>query len=183
MQGRKLDVQSLELDDAGGGTLTVHFEGRADYKGAVAALSQGTLLFDRSGQAHHLRVEESLTDDPPTFPCDVGLPVREEPVPPGQPTSIMWFGNNFLQAGGPVQVVKFQPPTRDGGEGRLRAWCDSQSDYEQLRRFLDEEHGSALSTVDGSGQQWYVHRIDDDADERQPFPKAVTVRLQWRREG
>lgn len=180
--GRKLDVRSLELDnEEGRGTLTVHIERRSDFKGDVAALSQGTLLFDPRGQAHHLQLANPAPAEPSAFPGDVGFPVIELPVASGQPTRLMRFGNNFLQAGAFVQVVDFVPPTPDGEQGLLRAFCDTEDDYEELRRFADEPHGSALSSMDGSGQ-WYVHRIDDDARDRQPFPKAVTVRLRWRRE-
>jgi hypothetical protein len=180
--GMNLQVRSLEIDERGSGTLTARFERRADYKRAVAGLGYGTLLFDNRGQGHHLRLAHPLPTDPPTFPCEVGLPVLEEPIPPGQPTHLMWFGNNFIQAAGPVQVVDFLPPSSDGGEGRLRAWCDTADEYEQLRRFLDEPHGSALSRMDGSGQQWYVQRIEDDGEGEMPYPKAVTFRLRWRRE-
>jgi hypothetical protein len=99
------------------------------------------------------------------------------------PGETMWLGNNYLQAGGPVQALYLLPPSPEGGEGRLTAWCDSEEEYESLRRFLDEPHGSALSRTDGSGQQWrYVQRIEDDGEGGRPFPKAVTIRLRWCRD-
>lgn len=179
--GMFLQVRSLDLYN-GTGTLTVHFEGLTDYKAAVARLSPGTILFDDCGRARRLRLLELLPAEPTTFPSDTRLPVVEEPLPPDAPTCLMQFGNNYLQAGATVQVVDFFPPAAGGAVGHLRAWCDTQEDYVELRRFVDEPHGSALLAMDGSGQRYYVQRLDDDGEDGMPFPKAVAVRLQLRDE-
>lgn len=179
--GMDLQVRSLDLHD-GMGTLTVHFERRADYKAAVARLDPGTVLFDDRGQAHRLRLLESLPIELPVFPSDITLSIVEEPLPPDAPTCLMHFGNNYLQAGATIQVVDFVPPTPGGADGQLEVWCDTREDYSQVRRFVDESHGSALSRMDGSGHQYYVQRKSDDLDDGTPFPKAVVVQLRWHRQ-
>lgn len=80
-----------------------------------------------------------LASAPPRFPCEVAFPVREEPAPYAVQT-IMWFGNNFLVAQMRVLVVNFDPPT-ETAPGSLAALCESEADYRELRRFVDEPHG------------------------------------------
>ncbi len=180
-EGMSLEVVGLEWDEGQpgrrSGTLTARFENRPEYMAAISRLYPGTLMFDGLGQALHLALAEPLPPEPSTFPCESQLAVVEREAPPGSPKSRMRFGNNFLQAGAWVDVVDFLPPTAEGDEGLLRAWCDTAAAYAELRRFLDEPHGSALSRLDGSGAQWYVQRIDDDGDATGTFPQTVTVRL------
>ena len=180
--GRKLDVRSLELDnEEGRGTLTVHVERRSDFKGDVAALSQGTLLFDPRGQAHHLQLANPAPAEPSAFPGDVGFPVIELPVPSGQPTRLMRFGNNFLQAGAFVQVVDFVPPTPDGEQGLLRAFCDTEGDYEELRRFADEPHRKR-AVVNGRKRAVVCPPDRRRCTRRAALSQGGDVRLRWRRE-
>lgn len=80
----------------------------------------------------------------------------------------MVLASNKLQAGCSVQVISFTPPTKDGGKGLLRVHCATRDEYEEIRRFIDEEHGSALKSMDGG--VWYVHRIDDDSSEARGVP-------------
>lgn len=89
----------------------------------------------------------------------------------------MMFGNNILQDGAKVQVIEFRPPTEGGSEGLLYVRCPTLDKYEELRRFVDEEHGSAL--MDGNGGRWYVHRISDDGRRDLPFPQEVAVKVRW----
>ena len=179
--GIPLHVLSLDWDQGEPGrrrgTLTVRFDSRADYMGAIARLHPGTIMFDNLGRALHLRLAEPLPPEPTGFPCESRLPVVEQELPSGSARFRMRFGNNFLQAGAWVEVIELLPPTPDGQDGLLRVWCDTAAEYEQLRRFVDEPHGSALSYADGSGGQWFVQRIDDDGNPAGSFPQTVTVRL------
>jgi hypothetical protein len=93
-------------------------------------------------------------------------------------TRRMVLASNILQDQRYVQVISFDPPVREGGEGLLHVRCPSEVDYQVIRRFLDEEHGSALKSM--TGDLWYVHRISDDAQLDEPFPQHVKIRVEWR---
>ncbi len=162
------------------GTMQVRVGSLDDYRAVVSRLIPGTLLFDQQGHAQRIRVTDPDQRPPRTFPAQATLSVVEEPFREGDPTDRMLFGNNFLQAGASVLVTDFQPPNADGQQGSLTAICDDADSYAELRRFVDEPHGSALSALDGRGQ-WYVSRISDTGSVDHPLPQAVTVTLRWLR--
>lgn len=138
-------------------------------------------MFDEGGRGRRFRLAE-LPPEPEEFPCEPQLRVIVGEVPPGTPSSRMRLGNNYLQAGAWVQVIDFVPPTPEGDEGVLRAWCDSPEELEELRRFLQEPHGSSLASLDSSGQ-WHVSGLDDDGDPADEFPQTVTFRIVSFRDG
>src|SRR5580700_3086965 len=158
------------------GTMHVQVGSLADYRVVVSRLIPGTLLFDPQGHAQRIRLADPDQRPPRTFPAQANLGVVEEPFREGDPRDRMRFGNNYLQSGAWVEAIDFQAPTSDGEPGRLTAFCDNADSYTELRRFVDEPHGSALSALDGRGQ-WYVNRISDNGSLNQPFPQAVTVIL------
>lgn len=93
-------------------------------------------------------------------------------------TRRMALASNKLQDACYIQVISLVPPSEDGGEGLLHARFSSELYYRRALQFLDEEHGSALNSMDGG--QWYVHRLSDDVDLDRPFPQHVKIRLEWR---
>jgi hypothetical protein len=175
--GMRLNVVELELDGSGRGTLTLRLATLAEFKAALAHFHSGPTLQDPSGRMRRLRLD-GLPAQPPQFPSDVALAVVEQKLPQDAVTQRMAFGNNYLQAGGWVQVISFTPPSQDGREGLLRVHCATEDEYRQIRRFVDEGHGSALKALDGG--LWYVHRISDDARSGEPFPQNVNIHLEWR---
>lgn len=162
------------------GIFTVHFESRADYKAMSARLDLGILVFNNQGQGMRLRLRDSDLIEPTTFPSDIPLSVQEELLQEADPREMMFFGNNFLQASERVYAIEFHPPTPEGQDGLLVVTCRDNLAYQQLRRFLDEPHGSSLASLNGRGQ-WYVNRISDDGNDRGPFPCVVRVRIRWLR--
>jgi hypothetical protein len=162
------------------GTMQVQIGSLADYRALVSRLIPGTLLFDQQSRAQRMRLADPDHRPPRSFPAQATLRVVEEPFRDDDPRDRMRFGNNYLQAGAWVEVVDFQPPSSDGQQGRLVALCDDADSYAELRRFLDEPHGSALSALDGRGQ-WYVNRVSDTGSVDRPFPQAVTATLRWLR--
>jgi hypothetical protein len=177
--GMRLDVVNLQLDGSGEGTLTVRSNTLADYKAALAHLASGpTLLDPLSSRWRRLDLVSSPPERWLAFPTEVVLTVVEKELPEDTATERMVVGNNKLQANRYVDVVSFDPPSEEGDEGLLRVECASKDDYRDIRRFLDEEHGSAL--LPRGGGRYYVHRIDDDARPGQPFPKNVSFRMEWR---
>lgn len=90
----------------------------------------------------------------------------------------MALASNILQDARYVQVISFDPPTEGGSHGTLYVRCTSEDEYQGIRRFLDEDHGSALKGMDGG--VWYIHRLNDDADLRGRFPQHVRFRVEWR---
>lgn len=175
--GMPLDVVGLDLDGTGRGTMTVRFASLPDFKAGVARLAPGTVMYGGDGQARSLRLDGSAPEHPADFPCEVPLAVVVTAAPADSAQQRMLFGNNFLGASHWVELIRFDPPTVEGTEGLLHVQCDTSEDYHQLRRFVDEEHGSALRSVDGG--IWYVHRIADDGDPAQSFPQNVMVRVEW----
>lgn len=101
-----------------------------------------------------------------------------EPEPQYVTTRRMTLASNILQDARHVQVISFDPPVDGGRDGVLYVRCPSREDYDGVRRFVDEERGSALKSVDGG--VWYVHRLDDDAQPDQPFPQHIRIRVEWR---
>lgn len=93
-------------------------------------------------------------------------------------TRRMTLASNKLQDACYVHAVAFDPPVDGGAEGLLHVRCSTEADYLGIRRFLEEEHGSALQS--GDGGVWYVHRIDDDVDLGRPFPQQIRIRVEWR---
>lgn len=179
--GMQLDVIGLIPGDSGHGTLIVRFSSLADCKAAIARLQPGSVICDNLGDARYLSISQYLTPKSSDFPCEVRLDVIESERPPDSVRCRMLFGNNFLQSGSWVDVINFDPPSPDGSEGLVRALCANLEEYTQLRRFVDEPHGSSLSEANGSGRQWYVQRIADDGSLAKPFPQKVNVRLRWLR--
>lgn len=174
--GMHIDVVSLDLDTSGHGRLRLRLATLAAFKAAVAFLDPGAVLVDNLSRSHHLRLSGD-TPQPSQFPCEAVLAVIETDLPEDAVRFRMDFGNNFLKSGCSVEVIRFDPPSQDGTEGVLRVQCRTPEDYEQLRRFVDEEHGSALKSMEGG--VWYVHRLADDGDRARPFPQNVSVRLEW----
>jgi hypothetical protein len=144
----------------------------ADYRALVSQLIPGTLLFDQQGRAQRMRLADPDQRPPRSFPAQATLRVVEEPFRDDDPRDRMRFGNNYLQAGAWVEVIDFQPPSSGGQQGRLVALCDDADSYAELRRFLDEPHGSALSALDGRGQ-WSVNRISSRRRRRIGHRRAV----------
>ena len=162
------------------GTMRVQVGSLADYRAVVSRLIPGTLLFDQQGRGKRLRIADPDQRPPRTFPAQATLRVVEEPFRDDDPRDRMSFGNGYLQATGWVEVIDFEPPGSDGKEGRLVALCSDADSYADLRRFVDEPHGSALSAWDGRGQ-WYVNRTSDTGSADRPFPQVVTVTVRWLR--
>lgn len=179
--GIPVTVRSLDWADDGRGQLVVHVERRADFKALVARLDADTVIFDNLGKAHHLSLGDGPPREPETYPSDTSIAVTEREPPVGAPSKQMIFGNNFLKSGMYVQVVDFDPPTPEGTNGTLCALCMTSAEYAQLRKFLDEPHGSAFSSMDGSGKQWFLQRIVDDASVDGPFPRNATFEVRWHR--
>jgi hypothetical protein len=142
----------------------------------VARIGPGTVLFDSGGRAHHLRLAESEPVPPVAFPCEVGIAVVET-EPTDEVRERMLLGNDYLRAAYWVEVIHFDPPAKDGGPGLLRLQCDTAEGYQQLRRFLDEPHGSGLKSL--RGDVWLVHRISDNGQVDQAFPQKVNVVVEW----
>jgi hypothetical protein len=162
------------------GTLQVQIGSLADYRALVSRLITGTLLFDPQGHAQRMRLADPDHRPPRTFPAQATLRVIEEPFRDDDPRDRMSFGNGILQATGWVEAIDFQPPSSDAQEGRLVAFCGDADSYADLRRFVDEPHGSLLSAWDGRGS-WHVNRISDTGSVDRPFPQVVTVTLRWLR--
>lgn len=178
--GMRLDGANLHLDESGRGTLTVRPGTLADYRAVLTHLqSEARLIEPHTGRARRLLLNGPPPAPPSEFPCEVALPVIDRPLPDDDVTQRMAFGNNFLQSGCFVDVISFEPPTENGAEGLLRVHCSTEEKYREVRRFLDEEHGSALKAFDGG--IWFIHRVDDDAELDQPFPQNVSVRVEWLR--
>src|SRR4051794_23067541 len=93
-------------------------------------------------------------------------------------TKRMTLASNILQDARHVQVIDFDPPVDGGAPGQLHVRCPTEDDYRAVRRFVDEERGSALKSADGG--VWYVHRLDDDAQLGRPFPQHVRITVEWR---
>ncbi len=162
------------------GTMRVQIGSLADYRAVVSRLIPGTLVFDPQGRAQRMRIADPDQRPPRTFPAEATLRVVDEPLCADDPTDRMRFGNNFLQAGAWVEIIDFRPPTTEGGPGLLVARCDDSDSYAELRRFLEEPHGSALSALDGRGQ-WYVNAVTVTGSLDGPFPQVVTATLRWLR--
>jgi hypothetical protein len=171
-----LNVVNLQLDGSGGGTMTVRVASLREYNEALAHLDSDATLQDPAGRMRRFRFD-GLPAQPSDFPCDVALAIVEEALPDDAVTQRMVLASNKLQGGCSVQVISFTPPTKDGGKGLLRVHCATRDEYEEIRRFIDEEHGSALKSMEGG--VWYVHRIDDDSREAEAFPQKVTIQLEW----
>ncbi|TFV89901.1 hypothetical protein [Blastococcus sp. CT_GayMR16] len=169
---------SLDLNDSGQGTLTIRASSPAEYKGVLAYLAATVTIVGGDGGARRLQLGDPLPADPSTYPAVVTLPVTELDLPPDSVTQRMAFGNNMLQSGCWVDVISFDPPTEAGAEGMLRVHCATEADYLEVRRFLDEEHGSALKSTNGG--LWYVGRVSDDAAPVGEYPQNVNFRLEWR---
>jgi hypothetical protein len=178
-EGVRLDVVKLELDGSGRGTLTLRVAMLAEYKAALAHLTSDPMLLDPSSSRWR-RLD--LVGSPPaqwlTFPAEVALTVVERDLPEDAATERMVLANGKLQARRYVDVVSFDPPSEGGDQGLLRLQCETKDDYRDIRRLVDEEHGSAL--LPWGGARYYVHRIDDDARPGQPFLQNVSIRLEWR---
>ena len=179
--GIPVNVTSFSTDPDGHGTMIVAVDGLADFKGIVARLHPGTIMFDKQQVAHYVRLE----DEPPApaaFPAECVIRFIETAPPADGVVRRMNFGNGYLGGGAFVQVVEFEGPTKEGAPGHLRFQVDSPEEFTNLLRFLDEPRGSSLSAWDGSGQ-WYVHRTSGgDIDLRKPFPQRVEAHLEWRRD-
>jgi hypothetical protein len=93
-------------------------------------------------------------------------------------TKRMTLASNVLQDARDIQVISFDPPTKEGREGLLVVRCPSEDDYRGVLRFLDEERGSALKSMNGG--VWYIHRVAGDAQSGQPFPQHINFRVEWR---
>ena len=175
-----LQVTNLSVNNLGLGELTVQFESLAAYKATITRLHVGTILTDNHGAAHYLSLADIEHAQPPTFPEETRIPVIESELPADSVTRRMMFGNNYLQSGCLLHVIDFDPPSPAGEHGSLRAEVGSAKEYDEIRRFLDEEHGSALSSLDGTGQ-WYVHRLSDDGKPKAVFPQKVNFQIEWLR--
>lgn len=162
------------------GTMRFQVESLADYKSVVSRLVVGTIVYDQQRHAQRMRIADPDQRPPRNFPAQPTLGVIEELLHENDPRDRMSFGNNFLQANAWVDVIDFQPPSKEGDSGRLVVWCDDADSYAELRRFVDEPHGSALSAWDGRGQ-WYVNRVSDSGNASGDFPQVVTVALRWLR--
>ncbi len=162
------------------GTLKLEVGSLDDYRALVSRLIPGTVLFDQQGHGQRMRLADPDTRPPRTLPAQATLHVIEGPFRDEDPRDRMNFGNNFLQAGTWVEVIGFEPPSEDGQEGRMVAVCNDADTYAELRRFVDEPHGSLLNAWDGRGS-WYVNRISDTGNPDCPFPQVVTVTLRWLR--
>lgn len=177
-----LDVHALEWDagqpGARRGTLRVRFTSLADFKGAIARLHPGTAIADLQGHFQRFRLLDSGENEPSAFPTVVAIAVSEEPLTPDDPRQRMLLGNNFLQGNRWVEAISFVPPSVDGAEGELVVRCEDAESYHELRRFLDEPHGSSLAALDGSGR-WYVGRTSDNGRPANAFPQTVLVKLRW----
>lgn len=178
-EGMRLDVVDLQLDGSGDGTLTLHVQTLPEYKAALAHLASNPVLLDPSSSRWR-RLD--LVGSPPeqwlSFPTDVALTVVQRELPDDAATERMVLASNKLQASRYVDVVSFDPPSEHGREGLLRVHCATRDDYREIRRFVDEEHGSAL--LPWGGARWYVHRLGDDARPTQPFPQNVDIRVERR---
>lgn len=178
--GIPLQVNGISVDETGHGTIEVHFDTLADYKGAIARLHPGIVLFDQQQNARHLRLVEPLPIEPSSFPTEAVLPIVQTQPASDSVLQRMLFGNNYLGAGAWVQVIAFEPPTQEGAQGSLRVQVDSAEEYANLLKFVDEPHGSSLSAY-GDGQ-WYVHRTGGgELQPGEPFPQKVNVQLEWLR--
>lgn len=160
------------------GTLEVQLASLADYSAMVSPLIIGTVLFDPQGHAHRMRLADPDNRPPRTFPAKATLHVIEEPFRDDDPRDRMTFGNGVLQATAWADVIEFEPPSEDGHEGHMVVVCNDADTYAELRRFLDEPHGSLLSALDGRGG-WRVNRHSDTGSVDLPFPQVVTVTLRW----
>ncbi len=174
--GVPVEVVSLDIDPSGHGTLRARYADLPAFKATVARIDPGTILFDSGGRAHHLRLAESEPLPPATFPGEVGIAVVET-EPTDEVRERMLLGNDYLRAAYWVEVIQFDPPAKDSGPGLLRVQCDTAEDYKQLRRFLDEPHGSGLKSL--GGDVWFAHRISDDCQVDQAFPQKVNVEVEW----
>lgn len=179
LQGVSIEWDAGEIGSRRG-TFRIHFDSRSEYKARVASLDAGAFFFDNHGQALRLKLRDFDFIEPTSFPSDVALLVFEEPLRGRDPRERMLFGNAFLQGGGWVDVLEFDPPNSEGQDGTLVAHCGDAASYQRLRNFLDEPHGSSLSSLNGQGH-WYVNRISDDGNESGPFPQVVHFRLRWLR--
>jgi hypothetical protein len=171
-----VEVVSLDIDPSGHGTLRARYADLPAFIATVARIGPGTILFDSGGRAHHLQLAESEPVPPVAFPCEVGIAVVET-EPTDEVRERMLLGNDYLRAAYWVEVIQFDPPDKDGGPGLLRVQCDTAEDYQQLRRFLDEPHGSGLKSL--RGDVWLVHRISDNGQVDQAFPQKFNVVVEW----
>jgi hypothetical protein len=178
--GIPLQVNRISVDETGQGTIEVHFDTLADYKGAIARLHPGTVLFDEQQNAHYIQLAEPLLRPPSFFPSEAVLPIVQAQPAGDSVLQRMLFGNNYLGASAWAQVIAFEPPTQEGTPGNLRVQVDSAEEYADLLKFVDEPHGSSLSAY-GDGQ-WYVHRTGGgELQPGEPFPQKVNFQLEWLR--
>jgi hypothetical protein len=174
--GIAVKMTNLRIDSRGRGNIVVEVVDAAEMKAIVARLHPESIVYDPSGTAHYL----SLVHEPArvgSFPAAVSIDVQARKPADGVTTRLS-FGNNFLKSGHWVDVISFTPPKEGGAHGELRVFCAELEDYKELRRFVDEPHGSVLRSLDGNA--WYVHRVNDDGNEDAPFPQNVAVTLEWR---
>jgi hypothetical protein len=162
------------------GTMQVNVESRDEYRAVVSRLVTGSVMFDQQRRGRRMRIADPDQRPPMRFPAEATLPVIEEPFRDDDPRDRMNFGNNFLQAGTWVDVIEFEPPSKDGQDGRMVVLCNDADTYAELRRFVDEPYGSLLNSWDGRGS-CYVNRISDTGSTDRPFPQVVTVTLRWLR--
>lgn len=176
--GIQVDIVSLNIDDASRrGRLTVRASDRAALMAVIAHLDGGGVLQAREGGARWLVLDQEV-EIPVTFPAEVTLGVTEMDLPDYAPRLRMAFGNNVLQSSCWVNVISFTPPSEDGStEGLLRAYCETRDEYDELRCFTDEQHGSALRSMEGP--MWFVQRVADDGQQAATFPQVVTFQLRW----
>lgn len=70
------------------------------------------LVLNNQRQGTRLKLRDSDLIEPTTFPSDIPLSVQEELLQEANPREMMFFGNNFLQAGERVYMIEFHPPNR-----------------------------------------------------------------------
>lgn len=166
------------------GRMLVNVSSLDEYRGVVSRLVIGTVMVDQQrGRGQRMRIADPDQRPPRTFPARAILNVIEEPLRDGDPRYRMRFANNFLHATGGsawVDVIEFVPPSKDGQEGRIVVVCKVPDTYAELRRFVDEPHGSMLDPSDGR-PPLFVNRISDTGSNDRLFPQVVTVTLRWLR--
>lgn len=162
------------------GMMRVQVGSLADYRAVVSRLVQGTIVYDPQGRAQRMRIADPDERPPKVYPAQATLQVVEQPLRDHDPRDRMSFGNNILQAGTRIDVIALDPPSEEGNPGRLVVRCDDADAYAELRKFVDEPHGSHLAAWDGRGS-WYVNRVSDTGNPDLPFPQTVTGTLRWLR--
>jgi hypothetical protein len=175
--GIAVDVISVDVDSSGHGTLNVRFPDMASFKATIVRLSPATVKFGADWRAQHIALAESDPTPPASFPGEAAIAVTVTEPGDDEVQERMSFGNNYLGATHWVEVIRFDPPTEAGAPGVIRAQCDTAQNYTELRRFVDEPHGSILRSPRGN---WWVHRTDDDGQADEAFPQKVNVQVEWR---